>query len=149
MESIPNFCDVFLLVLYLEQRQKKYFSDQGRVVGGSGELHVVLASIPNAERGLLMLICHSLHSILTIFANISDLYCMAFLLYHLASFVAMSIRSTLLYYFHFLSHSHLILPSVHGMGPSKVRKFIFDLKEVGVGPILVLPGVHGMDASKY
>ena len=115
MESIPNFCDVFLLVLYLEQRQKKYFSDQGRVVGGSGELHVVLASIPNAERGLLMLICHSLHSILTIFANISDLYCMAFLLYHLASFVAMSIRSTLLYYFYLISGiiQYLIIAEVH------------------------------------
>ena len=115
MESIPNFCDVFLLVLYLEQRQKKYFSDQGRVVGGSGELHVVLASIPNAERGLLMLICHSLHSILTIFANISDLYCIAFLLYHLASFVAMSIRSTLLYYFYLISGiiQYMIITEVH------------------------------------
>ena len=43
---------------------------------GGRELHVVLASIPNAERALLIIICHSLHSIRTIFANIYDLYSM-------------------------------------------------------------------------
>ena len=49
----------------------------------------------------------------------------------------------------FSCNTTLVLPGVHGMGPSKVCKLFVDLEEVGVGPTLVLPSVHGMDASLY
>ena len=29
-----------------------------------------------------------------------------------------------------------VLPSVHGMGPSKVRELVVDLKIAGVGPVV-------------
>ena len=42
----------------------------------------------------------------------------------------------------------LFLPSVHGIGASKVLKLVVDLEGIGVGLTLVLPSVHGMGPSK-